>query len=53
VFFDLTPGLKYMTVGLTLAARPGEKLLYLIHEIKNGPIPFTERPLVRDISTNA
>lgn len=53
VFFDLTPGLKYMTVGLTLAARPGEKLLYLIHEYKNRPIPFTERPLVRDISTNA
>lgn len=53
VFFDLTPGLKYMTVGLTLAARPGEKLLYLIHEFKNGPIPLTERPLVRDVSTNA
>jgi hypothetical protein len=52
VFIDLTPGLKYMTAGLTLAARSGDRLLYLIHEYKDGPVPLTEQPLVREVPTS-
>lgn len=51
VYFDLTPGSKLLTVGLTLAARPGDKRLYLSHDFDRGPIPWTEQPLLWDVPT--